>query len=122
MLKKIRLRTGLLSCWKGTRFGTNPYELHPLANYVYYDSLNAWLPIFKKQGLSVPDMAMELASKTIRGISPAKYSEAISSGQGVREDELIDAEIVNHVNSLCGGDEDLKNMMVGCAARLKYGP
>ena len=122
MLKKIRLRTGLLSCWEGTRFGTTPYELHPLANYVYYDSLNAWLPIFKKQGLSVPDMAMELASNTIRGISPTKYSEAISSGKRFTDEELIDAEIVNHVNSLCGGDEDLKNMMVGCAARLKYGP
>ncbi|MDB0059009.1 hypothetical protein N9F35_02260 [Gammaproteobacteria bacterium] len=121
MLKKIRLRTGLLSCWEGTRFGTNPYKLHPLAHYVYYDSLNAWLPIFKKQGLSVPDMAMELCSKTIRGISPTKYSEAISSGKGVREDELVDAEIVNQVNILCGGDEDIKNMMVGSAAVLKYG-
>ena len=121
MLTKIRLRTGLLSCWQGTRFGTNPYKLHPLAHYVYYDSLNAWLPIFKKQGLSVPDMAMELCSKTIRGISPTKYSEAISSGKGVREDELVDAEIVNQVNILCGGDEDIKNMMVGSAAVLKYG-
>ena len=66
-------------------------------------------------------MAMELCSKTIRGISPTKYSEAISSGKGVREDELVDAEIVNQVNILCGGDEDIKNMMVGSAAVLKYG-
>ncbi len=122
MLKKIKLRAGLLSCWQGTRFGTNPYDLHPLANYVYYDSLNAWLPIFKKQGLSVPDMAMELCSKTIRGISPTKFSKAIASGQSFTDEELVDVEIVNQVNILCGGDEDIKNMMVGCAARLKYGP
>ena len=119
MIKKIRLRAALLSCWKGTIFGGNPYDLHPLANYVYFDSLNAWLPIFKKQGLSIPDMAMELTSNTVRGICPVKFSKAISSGKGVTDKELIDPQIVNQVNILCGADDDVKNMMVGLALRLK---
>ncbi len=122
MIKKIRLRAALLSCWQGTIFGGNPYDLHPLANYVYFDSLNAWLPIFKKQGLSIPDMAMELTSNTVRGICPVKFSKAISSGKGVTDKELIDPQIVNQVNILCGADDDVKNMMVGLALRLKYGP
>jgi len=121
VLTKIRLRTGLLSCWQGTRFGTNPYDLHPLAHYIYYDSLNAWLPILKKQGLSIPDMAMELCSNTIRGISPAKFNEAFSSREFLSDEELIDENIINHVNELCDGSETLKNMMVGSAAVLKYG-
>jgi hypothetical protein len=123
MLTKIRVRSLLLKSFENTRFGTNPYKLHPLAHYVYYDSLNAWLPILKKQYDDVYDMAAELVRRTNDGISPEKYLKYISEaseGDPYSEDDLIDEDILKHVNSLTDGDHGLKTVMYGGITILKY--
>lgn len=122
MLTKIRVRSLLLKSFENT-FGTNPYKLHPLAHYVYYDSLNAWLPILKKQYDDVYEMAAELVRRTNDGISPGKYLKYISElseGDPYSEDDLIDDDILKHVNSLTDGDDSLKTVMYGGITILKY--
>ena len=123
MFLKIKLRALLLKSFEGTRFGTNPYSLHPLSNYIYYDALNAWLPTLKemkKEGASNEEMVEQFVMNSIKGICPEKFYAAASSGQPYKDQDLIDESLVNQVNILCDGDEGLRNMMIGCSASYRY--
>ena len=74
----------MLKSFEGTRFGTNPSSLHPLANYVYFDALNAWMPVLKemkKEGASIQEMAEKFVSGAVKGVCAQKYYEAFSSGK-----------------------------------------
>ena len=124
MFLKIKLRSLLLQSFQGTRFGTNPYSLHPLSNYIYYDALNAWMPVLKKmktEGASNEEMVEQFVMNAIKGICAQKFHEAASSGKPYRDKDLIDENLVSLVNDCCEGDEGLKSMMVGCVASLRYG-
>ena len=124
MFLKIKLRNLLLQSFQGTRFGTNPYSLHPLSNYIYYDALNAWLPTLKemkKEGASNEEIVEQFVMNAIQGICSQKFHEAASSGEAYKHEDLIDESLVSIVNDCCEGDEGLKNMMVGCVASLRYG-
>ena len=124
MFLKIKLRALLLKSFEGTRFGTNPYSLHPLSNYIYYDALNAWLPTLKemkKEGASNEEMVEQFVMNSIKGICPEKFYVAASSGQPYKDQDLIDENLVNLIDDYSEGDERLKNMMVGCIANLRYG-
>jgi len=117
------VRSLLLKSFENTRFGTNPYKLHPLAHYVYYDSLNAWLPILKKQYDDAHDMAGELVRRTIKGISPEKYLKYISEASDsdpYNEDDLVDEDILKLVDSLTDGDDRLTNIIYGAISGLRY--
>lgn len=120
MIKKIKVRSLLLASFQGTRFGTNPYKLHPLADYIYYDALNAWLPILKKEGLDDYDIAAEIVKRATHGWCPEKYARLASSGQPYKEEDLVDESLLKHVDSLTDGDERLKTMMYGGVAGLRY--
>ena len=116
MFLKIKLRTLLLKSFAGTRLGTNPYSLHPLSNYIYYDALNAWLPILKKmknEGASNEEMVKSFVMNSIQGICPQKFDKAVTSGESYKNEDLIDESLVNLVNSLCEEDITLKYMMLG---------
>ena len=124
MFLKIKLRALLLKSFEGTRFGTNPYSLHPLSNYIYYDALNAWLPTLKemkKEGASNEEMVELFVMNSIKGICPEKFYAAASSGQPYKDQDLIDESLVNLIDDYSEGDERLKSMMVGCIASLRYG-
>ena len=124
MFLKIKLRTLLLKSFAGTRFGTNPYSLHPLSNYIYYDALNAWLPFLKKmknEGASNEEMVKRFVMDSIQGICPQKFDKAAASGESYKNEDLIDESLINLVDSFCEGDDRLKSMMVGCVASLGYG-
>tara|TARA_B100000214_G_C23557402_1_gene441253 strand:- start:72 stop:449 length:378 start_codon:yes stop_codon:yes gene_type:complete len=124
MFLKIKLRALLLKSFQGTRFGTNPYSLHPLSNYIYYDALNAWLPILKemkKEGASNEEIVEKFVMKAIKGICAQKFYNAVLSGESYKDEDLIDESLVNLVNDCCDGDKRLKNMMVGGVAGLRYG-
>tara|TARA_B100000214_G_C23670386_1_gene491683 strand:+ start:186 stop:563 length:378 start_codon:yes stop_codon:yes gene_type:complete len=124
MFLKIKLRTLLLQSFQGTRFGTNPYSLHPLSNYIYYDALNAWMPVLKKmkkEGASNLEMVEMFVRLATEGVCPQKYYEAASSGNSYNYEDLIDESLVNLLNDYCQGDEGLKSMMYGCVSRLRYG-
>ena len=114
----------MLKSFEGTRFGTNPYSLHPLSNYIYYDALNAWLPSLKemkKEGASNEEMVELFVMNSIKGICPEKFYAAASSGQPYKDQDLIDESLVNLIDDYSEGDERLKSMMVGCIASLRYG-
>jgi hypothetical protein len=124
MFLKIKLRALLLKSFEGTRFGTNPYSLHPLSNYIYYDALYAWLTTLKemkKEGASNEEMIEQFVMNSIKGICAQKFYEAASSGKPYKNEDLIDDSLVNLVDDFCEGDERLKNMMIGCVASLRYG-
>ena len=123
MFLKIKLRTLLLKCFEGTRFGTNPYKLHPLANYVYYDCLNAWLPVLKqmkKEGASEVEIMEQYVLNSMQGYCPDKFYKAASSGESYKTEDMIDSSLVNQVNILCNGEEDIRTMMIGCSASYRY--
>jgi len=123
MFLKIKLRALLLKSFENTRFGTNPYKLHPLANYVYHDALNTWLLVLKqmkKSGASDAEMVQQYVMYSMQGYCPDKFYKAASSGQSYKMEDMIDSKLVNQVNILCDGDEDLRNMMIGCSASYRY--
>lgn len=123
MFFKIKLRHLLLISFQGTRFGTNPYSLHPLANYIYYDSLNAWMPalkMMKKSGASPEEIVEQYVVKALRGICPKKFYIAASSGEEYHLDDLVDQEIIDFQETLCQGDTSLKTMMMGCVSGLRF--
>jgi len=51
MFKKIGVRNELLRRFKFSLGHANPYKLDDVANYIYYDSVNEYLPIIKKHKL-----------------------------------------------------------------------
>jgi len=124
MFLKIKLRALLLKSFEGTRFGTNPYSLHPLSNYIYYDALNAWMPVLKKmkkEGASNLEMVEMFVRLATEGVCPQKYYEAASSGSSYNYEDFIDESLVSLLNVYCEGDEGLKTMMNGCVSSLRYG-
>ena len=123
MFLKIRIRNVLLRSFQGTRFSTNPYALHPLADYVYYEALNTWLSVLKemkKEGASIEEITMELVTHALYGHCPNKLFELVNSNQEYTKDDLIDENLVAHVDSLCE-DERLKTMMIGGVSAVMYG-
>tara|TARA_B100000902_G_scaffold59384_1_gene66373 strand:- start:4402 stop:4773 length:372 start_codon:yes stop_codon:yes gene_type:complete len=123
MFLKIKLRSLLLKSFEKSRFGTNPYKLHPLAHYVYYDALNAWLPVLKqmkKAGASDVEMLEKFVMNSMQGYCPNKFYKAATSGESYKMEDMIDSNLVNQVNILCDGNEDLRNMMIGCSAFYRY--
>ena len=124
MFLKIKLRGLLLKSFEGTRFGTNPYSLHPLANYIYYDAFNEWLPVLKmmkSEGASNEVIVEQFVVNAIKGVCPKKFEKAASSGESFKDEDLIDENIVSLVNDFCEGEEQFKSMMVGCVAGLRFG-
>ena len=123
MFLKIKLRALLLKSFENTRFGTNPYKLHPLAKYVYYDALNSWLPVLKqmkKSGASDVEMMEQYVMYSMQGYCPSKFYKAASSGQSYEMEDMIDNNLVNQVNILCDGNEDLRHEMIGCSASYRF--
>ena len=123
MFLKIKLRALLLKSFENTRFGTNPYKLHPLANYVYYDALNAWLPVLKqmkKAGASDVEMLEQFIMNSMQGYCPNKFYKAATSGESYKMEDMIDSNLVNQVDILCDGNEDIRHMMIGCSASYRY--
>jgi len=123
MFLKIKLRQLLLLSFEGTRFGTNPFSLHPLANYIYYDALNSWLPVLKKMkksGASTEEILDSFVMKATQGICPKKFEKSVLSGNAYKTEDLIDSSILKHVDSLCDGDLDLKTIMIGGIAGIRY--
>ena len=113
MFLKIKLRNLLLQSFQGTRFGTNPYSLHPLSNYIYYDALNAWMPVLKKmnkEGASNLEMVEMFVRLATEGVCPQKYYEAASSGNSYNYEDFIDESLVSLLNVYCEGDEGLKTI------------
>lgn len=122
MFLKIKLRQLLLIAFEGTRFGTNPYSLHPLANYVYYDAMNDWLPVLKqmkKDGADNQFMIEQFVKNVISGVSADKFYKAAASGESYNPDDLIDDSLLNLIDSLTEGEERLPTLLYGCVAGLR---
>lgn len=122
MFLKIRLRSALLKCWEPTRFRN--YS-HPLSAYVYYDAVNAWMPVIKlmkKDGASIDEIVPEFIDKVMDGICPDKYHKAVTSSgnETYKIQDLIDQDLLSHIDTLTDGDDGLKNMMRGSGYSLKY--
>tara|TARA_X000001036_G_C20254750_1_gene633621 strand:- start:204 stop:575 length:372 start_codon:yes stop_codon:yes gene_type:complete len=123
MFLKIKLRALLLKSFERTPFGTNPYSLHPLANYVYYDALNAWLPVLKemkKQGAGNAEMLEQFVMNSMQGYCPDKFYKAASSEEPYKMEDMIDDKLVSHIDALCNGDESLRHLMIGCSTSYRF--
>ena len=122
MFLKIKIRQLLLMSFEGTRFGTNPYSLHPLSNYIYYDALNEWVPVLKqmkKDGADNHYMVTQFVSNAVKGVCPQKFYQAVKSGESYKQEDLIDANLVNLIEGFCEGDERLTTMMIGGVSGLR---
>ena len=122
MFLKIKLRQLLLIAFEGTEFGNNPYSLHPLANYIYYDAMNDWLPVLKqmkKDGLDNQDIIEEFVKNAVRGISADKFYRAASSEESFKHEDLKDENLLQLISSLTDGDDNLANMMIGYVIQLR---
>ena len=115
MLLKIRIRTILLSIFENCRLGLD----HPLANYIYYDGLNMWLNIVKKQSGSATDKAVFIIENTIYGYSAEKMEAAMKSDKPYTLADMKDKALVKKIESLA--DEDIRHILIGAAAGYKYG-
>jgi hypothetical protein len=115
MFLKIRIRTALLQIFERSRQGNNPYSLEPLGDYIYYDRLNAWLPLLK--GLSAKEASFNLISSTLKGESPEKVSNI--SGSYTRA-EMIDDDLVKKIESL-EPEKELRDLLFGVAYSYKDG-
>ena len=113
MFLKIRTRTALLKIFERSRQGNNPYSLEPLGDYIYYDRLNAWLPLLK--GLSAKDAACELISSTLNGYSPEKVSNISGS---YTMSEMIDDDLVKKVESL-EPNKEIRNLLLGVLIAIR---
>ena len=122
MFLKIKLRQLLLIAFEGTRFGTNPYSLHPLANYIYYDAMNDWLPVLKqmkKDGSDNQFIIEQFVMNAVRGISADKFYKAASSEESFKPEDLKDENLLQLISSLTDGDDSLATMMIGCISGLR---
>ena len=122
MFLKIKIRQLLLMAFEGTRFGTNPYSLHPLSNYIYYDALTEWMPVLKqmkKDGADNHYMVEQFVKNAVKGVCPQKFYEAVKSGESYKPEDLIDANLVNLIEGFCEGEESLITMMIGGVAGLR---
>jgi len=115
MFLKIRIRNVLLIIFSKCGQGSNPNSLEPFADYIYFDRLNAWLPLLK--GISAKKAACELISATIHGYS-AKKAKNISGTY--RMSDIIDDKLVKKVDSL-DPTEDIRHRVYGCALSYKDG-
>lgn len=115
MFLKIRTRTALLKIFERSRQGNNPYSLEPLGDYIYYDRLNAWLPLLK--GLSAKEAACNLISSTLNGYSPEKVSNISGS---YTMSEMIDDDLVKKVESL-EPNKEIRDLLLGVAYSYKDG-
>ena len=115
MFLKIRIRTALLNIFSRCGQGKNPSSLEPFADYIYYDRLNAWLPLLK--GLSAKRAACELISSTLHGYSAKKASNI--TGRYTMA-EIVDDDLVKKVNSL-EPNKEIRNRVYGCALAYKDG-
>ena len=119
MFLKIKLRQLLLIAFEGTRFGTNPI-LYPLANYVYYDAMNDWLPVLtnEEDGADNQFMIEQFVKNVISGVSADKFYKAAAS-ESYNPDDLIDDSLLNLIDSLTEGEERLPTLLYGCVAGLR---
>jgi hypothetical protein len=121
MFLKIRIRAALLQCWAPTRFKNFS---HPLSEYIYYEALTAWMPIIKqmkKEGAKIEDIVPEFIGNVLDGICPDKFYKAAISDEPYKMKDLVDQNLLLHIDALAGGDDKVKSMMRGTAYSLKYG-
>lgn len=72
MFKKIGVRNELLLRFKVSLGQSNPYKLDDVANYIYYDSVNNYLPIIKKNKLDNQAAAIYILK---HGLADIEFSE-----------------------------------------------
>ena len=60
MILKIKVRAALLSIFASSGLGSRPNSLHPIANFLYWEYLNDWLPVLKRQTKDTNKIVEEL--------------------------------------------------------------
>jgi len=77
MFKKIGVRSELLLRFKLSLGQSNPYKLDDVAKYVYYDSVNKYLPIIKKHGLDNQAAAVYILKHGLTDITFSELSDPL---------------------------------------------
>ena len=117
MIQKIFVRSALLEIFRSAGFSANPYDLHPLCHYIYYDRTKQWL---KGTAGLIPvgstKAACAIIEYTLYGYS-TEMKKAISSGDSFSPASFIDQEILKKVEELA--DEDTRNTLLWKAQAIK---
>jgi hypothetical protein len=108
MFLKIKVRSELLRIFRKVGFGGNAHSADPLCNYLYYDHLNTWLPIFQKYGDIEGENTAEIVAKLLlyasSGYCPEKYEEFKGKQEKSKEAfvafDIVDEDIKHHIKQL----------------------
>ena len=74
----------------------------------------------KKSGASTEEILDSFVMKATQGICPKKFEKSVLSGNAYKTEDLIDSSILKLVDNLCDGDLDLKTIMIGGIAGIRY--
>jgi hypothetical protein len=75
----------------------------------------------KKEGAKIEDIVPEFIGNVLDGICPDKFYKAAISDEPYKMKDLVDQNLLLHIDALAGGDDKVKSMMRGTAYSLKYG-
>jgi len=118
MIQKILVRSVLLNIFKSAGLSSNPYDLHPLCHYIYYDRTKQWLKgIAGLIPLGSTECACKIIENTLFGYS-TEMKKAIRSGDSFYPKDFIDEKILKKVEGLA--DEDTRNTLLGAATSYKF--